>query len=296
MRDGRAQKTRRWRRHCVTPTGSRRGEHSSEPETAPEDAWRWTGEIDPFLGLSPCIRHLEIAATKVLDAGQPLLIYGETGTGKGVLARWFHQAGPRGGEAFVDVGCAGVDPEALAAELFGYEGRSIGGLSATKAGLFEIADRGFVFLDEVGEIPLPIQDRILRLLDERCACRDGGDTLHRTDVHLVMASHEDLDTLFARFRAELWERFLPLRIPPLRERPEDVPSLAVNLLSRLAAELPVTPTLSRDAVARLQAHSWPGNVRELKNVLERALLLGSSPELSAQDLHFDSFEPVVRQG
>lgn len=295
MRDGRALKTLRWRRHRACPTGSRRSERSGEPEAAP-DTRSFQEEIDPFLGTSPLIRHLEIAATKVLDAGQPLLIYGETGTGKGVLARWFHEEGPRGGEAFVDVGCAGVDPEALAAELFGYEGRSIGGLVATKAGLLEVADRGSVFLDEVGEMPFPIQDRILRLLEEGCAYRDGSDTLRPTDVQVVMATHEELDTLFSRFRAGLWERFLPLRIPPLRERPEDVPHLAASLVRQLAAGQPIAPTLSRDAVRRLQAHSWPGNVRELKNVLERALLLGGSPEVSTQDLHFDSFEPVLQRG
>jgi DNA-binding NtrC family response regulator len=231
------------------------------------------------------IRDLEIAAKKLLATGQPLLIHGETGTGKGVMARWFHQHSPRRDKACIDIGCAGLDPGALVAELFGYE--QAAGL--TKAGLFELAHQGLVFLDEVGDLPPLVERRLCELLEEGSVCREGDPCRRPVDVRLVMATHGQLDRLVDGPRRALWGRFQALRLPSLRKRPEDIPYLAAILLRRLK-KAEDAPKLSSAAIRRLCRHPWPGNIRELKNVLERSLLLGGSTEISPQDLLFDIFE------
>jgi transcriptional regulator with GAF, ATPase, and Fis domain len=227
----------------------------------------------------------------VLASDSPILIQGETGTGKGVLAAWLHANGPRADEPFVDLNCAGLTPQFLDTELFGHERGAFTGAVAAKAGLFELAHLGTLFLDEIGDVDAAVQPKLLKALEEQRFRRLGEVRDRVVDVRLIAASHMELAQLVAerKFRSDLYFRIntLPLRVPPLRERPEDVPALAQYLLEGIGADLG-KPGLSLTERARqaLQAHAWPGNVRELRNVLERAALLAGKPALDAGDLRF----------
>jgi DNA-binding NtrC family response regulator len=246
---------------------------------------------DPFLGVSPAIRRLAEEARRVLDSERPVLIQGETGTGKGVLARWLHDNGPRRQEPFVDLNCASLSRELLDSELFGHEPGAFTGASRSKLGLLDVADHGTLFLDEIGDMDVAVQPKLLKALEEQ-RFRRLGDTRDRSvDVRLIVATHQDLGVLIRaqKFREDLYFRIstLPLLVPPLRERREDIPVLARRLLDRFAAELGRGGVvLSEGALADLQAYRWPGNIRELRNVLERALLVGGRDELSAESLRF----------
>ena len=244
---------------------------------------------DPFLGTSPAIHTLEIQARRLAAADAPVLVIGETGAGKGVLARWLHRQGPRADEPFVDLNCAGLAPELLESELFGHEKGAFTGAVATKPGLLEVAHRGTVFLDEIGDVPSTVQPKLLKVLEEKRFRRLGAVDDRRVDIRLIAATHHDLVAMVSedRFRRDLYYRIagLPLLVPPLRERREDVPRLAERLLQEFGAEMGRAPaTLDAGAVAALTAHPWPGNIRELRNVLERALLLGDGPVLGQRDL------------
>ncbi len=253
-------------------------------------------EADPFLGTSEAIRALAEEARRVAATDSTVLIQGETGTGKGVLARWLHANGPRADEACVDLNCAGLSREFLEAELFGHQRGAFTGAVAAKAGLLEVADRGTVFLDEIGDMDLAVQPKLLKALEEKRFYRLGDVRERRVDVRLVAATHQDLQRLVQEglFRRDLFFRVstLPLRVPPLRERPEDVPLIARALLRRLVADCGRAPVeLTSAAASALAAHAWPGNVRELRNVLERALLATDQRELDRGALRFDSASP-----
>ncbi len=248
--------------------------------------------VDPFLGEADAIRRLEEEAHRVALADRPALVLGETGSGKGVLASWLHQNGPRADEPFVDVNCAGLSRELLDTELFGHERGAFTGAAATKVGLIEVAHHGTMFLDEIGDMEPEVQPKLLKVLEEKRLRRVGDVRDRRVDVRLVAATHQDLGALVQqkRFRSDLYFRIstLPLRIPPLRERRADVPLIAQHLLDGLASELGRgTIDLTRPAAEALQSYSWPGNVRELRNVLERAVLLKDRGPVGAEDLRFD---------
>jgi DNA-binding NtrC family response regulator len=243
---------------------------------------------DPFLGVSPAMKRLADLAERVAGSPLPALIVGETGSGKGVLARWLHDHGPRSDDAFVDLNCAGFSRELLDSELFGHEKGAFTGAVAAKQGLLEAADHGTLFLDEIGEMPADIQPKLLKVIEER-RFRRVGDTRERfADVRLISATHRDLPLLVqeGRFRDDLLHRIqtLPLRVPPLRERPEDVRLLARAILERMTRERGRRLEISPEAEALLVSWRWPGNVRELRNVLERAALLASGDRLDADDL------------
>jgi DNA-binding NtrC family response regulator len=249
-------------------------------------------DVDPFLGTSRAIRQLAADASKVLGSESPILIRGETGTGKGVLARWLHTHGPRSEEAFVDLNCAGLSQEFLETELFGHEKGAFTGAVTSKIGLLEVAHRGTVFLDEIGDLDLRIQPKLLKVLEEKWFRRLGDVRDRRVDIRLIAATHQDLSQLVQdkTFRSDLHFRIstLPLVVPPLREREEDMLILARFLLKTLAANLGRgTFTLAPDAEQALRTHPWPGNIRELRNVLERAVLLSDQQVLSRKDLRFD---------
>jgi DNA-binding NtrC family response regulator len=249
--------------------------------------------VDPFVGTSAGIRRLAEDARKVLDADSPILLRGETGTGKGILALWLHRSSPRGDETFVDVNCAGLSRDLLESELFGHEKGAFTGAVASKPGLLEVAHRGTVFLDEIGDTDLQVQGKLLKVLEEKRFRRVGDLRDRRVDIRLVAATHRDLGTLVreSRFRTDLYFRIstIVLVVPALRERPEDIPVLARQMLERLSADIRRRGVgLTADAEAALQAYAWPGNVRELRNVLERALLLSDRPVLAARDLRFES--------
>ncbi len=247
---------------------------------------------DPFLGGGAAIRELSEKARRVLESERPVLIQGETGSGKGVLAAWLHANGPRSEEVFLDLNCAGLTRELLETELFGHEKGAFTGAIASKTGLFETANGGTLFLDEIGDVDVQVQPKLLKVLEGGAFRRLGDVRDRRADVWLVAATHQDLSRLVEekQFRSDLYYRIstIPLRLPPLRERTEDLPSLAEHFLRRVAGEIGRRPpSLSAGALRRLRAHSWPGNIRELRNVLERAVLLTSAETLEADDLGFD---------
>jgi DNA-binding NtrC family response regulator len=253
---------------------------------------------DPFLGTSAGIRALYDEVRRVVNADSPILIQGETGSGKGVLSRWLHDHGPRADEAFVDVSGASFSKEFLESELFGHEKGAFTGAATAKPGLLEVAHRGTVFLDEIGDVDPQVQPKLLKVLEEK-RFRRLGDVRDRTvDIRLIAATHHDLKAAVAekRFRSDLYFRIssIPLMVPPLRQRTEDIPLLADHLLGTFAADLGRPGVrLSKDAVAALQAYPWPGNVRELRNVLERAVLLADSSELERRDLRFEMASPAT---
>ncbi|HSM91379.1 MAG TPA: sigma-54 dependent transcriptional regulator [Anaeromyxobacteraceae bacterium] len=244
---------------------------------------------DPFLGVSPGIRALAADARRVARADSPILITGETGTGKGVLAAWLHRASHRASEPMVSLNCAALSHALLESELFGHERGAFTGAISAKPGMLEVANRGTVFLDEIGDMDAAIQPRLLKVLEEQRFRRVGEVRDRVVDVRLVAATHQDLAARVAdgRFRSDLYFRVntIPLRLPPLRERVEDIPILADWMLDRLRVELGRPGlALSEEAHAALAGHPWPGNLRELRNVLERAVLLSESGRLQAADL------------
>lgn len=256
-------------------------------------------QADPFLGTSGAIRRLREEVENIVGTNRPILIEGETGTGKGVLAQWLHKRGPRSREAMVDLSCADFSRELLDSELFGHEKGSFTGAEEQKRGLLEVANRGTVFLDEIGDLDVAIQPKLLKALEEKRFRRVGSVVARSVDVHLITATNRDLRALVAegKFRNDLYFRIscLPLHLPPLRERPEDISLLAEFLLNQLKAELGhIKAILSEDAIAALKSYSWPGNVRELRNVLERAAIISKNSSISPQDLILQGETPVNR--
>ena len=248
--------------------------------------------IDPFIGESPKIKALAEQAKRVLATESPLLILGETGSGKGVLARWIHENSPRAEEAFVDLNCAGLTRELLETELFGHEKGAFTSATASKQGLFEVAHRGTMFLDEIGDVDLQIQPKLLKVLEDKRFRRLGDVRDRQVDVRLIAATHQDLGQLVRekRFRDDLYFRVstIPLAFPPLRERVDDIPTVAQYLLEKVAADLGRGEIrLDPESIRALQSYSWPGNIRELRNVIERAVLLSEQRTISIKDLQFD---------
>jgi len=253
--------------------------------------------LDPFLGESPVIKRLAEAAAKVANSQSPVLIQGETGTGKGVLATWLHESGPRGEEPFVDLNCAGLTREFLESELFGHEKGAFTGALTAKPGLLEVGHRGTVFLDEIGDIDPTVQPKLLKVLEDKKFRRMGDVRDRFVDVRLIAATHQDLRHLIETktFRGDLYFRIstVPLAIPPLRERRDDIPFVAQALLSRICSDMARPPAeLSSPALERLRSYYWPGNIRELRNVLERALLFTERNVLESADFSFESQSQV----
>jgi DNA-binding NtrC family response regulator len=247
---------------------------------------------DPFIGKSAGIQKLAEVAHKILNTNSPVLIQGATGSGKGVLARWLHQNGPRSERPFVDLNCAGLSKELLETELFGHEKGAFTGAVQNKVGLLEIGHKGTVFLDEIGDLDFKVQPKLLKVLEEKSFRRLGDVRERLVDVRLIAATNRDLRELVRQktFRDDLYFRVsaISLSVPSLRERVEDIPILAKQLLDRVGADLGVHSTeISDEAMRYLQSYAWPGNIRELRNILERALLLGDQKVLTAKDLHFD---------
>jgi DNA-binding NtrC family response regulator len=233
---------------------------------------------NPFLGRSAAIQRLENEVEKIVTSDLPVLIEGETGSGKGVLAGWLHNNGPRSSEAFVDVNCAGLSKELLESELFGHEKGSFTGAVTAKPGLLESAHHGTTFLDEIGDMDLAIQPKLLKIVEEKTFRHVGGIRDKILDTRLIAATHCDLMRMVREktFRSDLYFRIntIPIRIPSLRSRPEDVPLLAQFFIERLRNDLGYANLdLSRSALSSLEGYKWPGNIRELRNVLERAALI-----------------------
>jgi DNA-binding NtrC family response regulator len=247
--------------------------------------------FDPFLGVSTAIQQLQEVAEKVAKAESPVLIQGETGSGKGVLAHWIHSSSTRSQAPYVDLNCAGLPRDLLETELFGHDKGAFTGAVQAKIGLFDAAHKGTLFLDEIGDIDLAVQPKMLKVLEEKRFRRLGDVKDRMVDVRLIAATHRDLAAMVRKgsFRDDLYFRIstLPVVIPPLRQRPEDIPLIARNLLSQLSTDMGRRVEITDPALQKLQEYQWPGNIRELRNVLERAVLLGSSSVLNEASVRFD---------
>jgi DNA-binding NtrC family response regulator len=254
--------------------------------------------LDPFTGTSAVIRALADDAQKIVGTDRPVLIQGETGTGKGILAQWLHRNSRRTQEPFVDLNCAGLSKDFLESELFGHERGAFTGAVQAKQGLFDLAHRGTLFLDEIGDVDLQVQPKLLKVLEEKRFRRLGDVKDRLANVRLIAATHHDMNGLVRsrRFREDLYFRIstIVLRLPAARERSEDIPVLARDILDRVSHEIGRPGiTLSDAAVRALQEYPWPGNIRELKNVLERSLLLSDRSEIRRSDLRFESSARVA---
>ena len=256
-----------------------------------------------LLGESPGIEAIRVRIKRLLARQQdarrlpPVLIEGETGTGKGLLARLIHRTGPRPDGPFVDVNCAAIPETLLEAEMFGFERGAFTDARRAKPGLLQTANRGTIFLDEVGLLSEGLQAKLLKVLEERTVRRLGSTRDEPIDVWILTATNEDLKAAIQgrRFREDLYHRLavLTLSLPPLRERGEDVLVLAEHYLGLACADYGVSAkTLSADAQAALRAYGWPGNVRELANLMERVALLSSDPVVTAETLGLTAVTPA----
>ena len=260
--------------------------------------------LSEIVGDSPGIRRLreqlEHLLKRAATAPRPpaILLRGETGTGKGLVARTMHRAGPRARSPFVDVNCAAIPDNLLEAELFGYERGAFTDARQSKPGLFQLAHRGMLFLDEIGTLSPALQAKLLKILEDGVVRRLGGTRAEPVDVWIVSATNEDLAEAQRerRFREDLYHRLavLSVELPPLRERGADIGLLAERFLARACADYGLAPkTFARDARAALTAYAWPGNVRELGNVIERVALLADEPVVTAAMLALPPSRPVV---
>lgn len=240
-------------------------------------------------GESVKMREAIDVAKKSAASRSTVLLLGESGTGKEVFARAIHQWSDRRGEPFVAINCVGLGKELLESELFGHEKGAFTGAHQLKKGKMELAHGGTVFLDEVGDISAELQTKLLRFLQEREFERVGGTQPIPVDVRVIAATNRDLSRAIkdGRFREDLYYRLnvIPISLPPLRERIEDIPALAQFFLKRFSAETKkIFSGINKEAEGRLLAYGWPGNVRELANVIERAVVLGQGPEITDDDL------------
>ena len=237
-----------------------------------------------LIGRSKAFQQMLELVARVGSSDASVLLLGESGTGKELVARAVHEASPRSSSPLVVVDCASLTETLFESELFGHERGAFTGATVTKSGLVESASGGTLFFDEIGDIPLPMQVKLLRLLESGTYRRVGSTELRRTDVRIVSATHRDLQSMIGegRFREDLYYRLstFPIRLPTLRERADDIPLLAAALLERVAPTRRLT--LSREALLNLCGESFPGNVRELRNVLERAALLCDGPVIQRE--------------
>jgi two-component system, NtrC family, nitrogen regulation response regulator NtrX len=253
---------------------------------------RLRGEIESrheIVGRGFALRQVLDRVEKVAPTDARVLVTGENGTGKELVARAIHRLSPRAERAFVEVNCAAIPAELIESELFGHMKGSFTGAHEDRAGKFELADGGTLFLDEIGDMSLQAQAKVLRALQEGIVTRVGGAKPIRVDVRVLAATNKELDEEIreGRFREDLYYRLnvIPLHVPPLRERREDIPMLVRHFVESYAREANLRPRPFSDAaLERLQQMDWPGNVRELRNTVERLLILAPGPAVAAEDV------------
>ena len=248
-------------------------------------------DFGQIVGQSAALHEVLAKVEQVAPTSSTVLLRGETGTGKELVAHAIHINSQRGEKPFVRVNCAALAPGVLESELFGHEKGAFTGAVARRAGRFELADAGTLFLDEVGDLPMEVQIKLLRALQEREFERVGGSETIRVDVRVISATNRDLEQMIdsGHFREDLYYRLnvFPIHLPALRERPEDLPALVDHFIGKFARNtnrrvLGTTP----EALERLRAYTWPGNVRELENIIERAMILVKGERVEASDLDF----------
>jgi len=247
------------------------------------------GRLGELVGISPKMQTLFQLIRRVAKSDATVLIQGESGTGKELIASTVHGLGPRRNGPLIKVNCAALPEGLLESELFGHEKGSFTGAIREKPGRFELADKGTIFLDEVGEVSPAVQVKLLRVLQERAFERVGGTRTIRVDVRIIAATNRDLQKALqeGRFRDDLFYRLnvIPITVPPLRERKEDIPHLVAFIVQRLATKGGWPPPTVRPAAMRcLLAYDWPGNIRELENVLEFALTQSGGRTIQPADL------------
>jgi formate hydrogenlyase transcriptional activator len=253
-----------------------------------------TGELgfDGIVGRSNALRTVLHEIKTVAPTGSTVLIYGETGTGKELIARAIHELSPRRTSAFVKLNCAAIPTGLLESELFGHEKGAFTGAIAQRVGRFEVANHGTAFLDEIGEIPLELQPKLLRVLQEREFERLGSTRTLHTDARLIAATNRNLAAMVEqqKFRSDLFYRLnvFPVRVPPLRERREDIPFLVLHFVRQFAGRMKRSyEGVFTETMRALCEYDWPGNIRELQNLIERAVILSPGPVLRVpvRDLH-----------
>jgi DNA-binding NtrC family response regulator len=250
-------------------------------------------QFDNIVGHSAAMREIFQTVVRVAPTRTTVLLAGESGVGKDMIARAIHQHSPRKSGPFVKINCTALPENLMESELFGYEKGAFTGANASKPGKFEQADKGTVFLDEIGDVPTNIQVKLLRVLQEREFERLGSNVTRSVDVRVVAATNADLRAALeqGRFREDLYYRLnvVPINVPPLRERKEDIPFLAMHFVNKLAKDLssPIEQ-ISPAAMDRLLIYTWPGNVRELENTIERSMVLANGNVLEPADIRIEN--------
>ncbi|MEG9439015.1 sigma 54-interacting transcriptional regulator [Edaphobacter sp. HDX4] len=268
-----------------------------------EDEIRTNANFEEIIGQSDALRRTLMDVETVAPTDSTVLIYGETGTGKELIARAIHNLSPRRGKTFVKLNCAAIPTGLLESELFGHEKGAFTGAVAQRIGRMELANHGTLFLDEVGEISLELQPKLLRVLQERELERLGSSRTFQTDVRLVAATNRDLAAMVEdqKFRSDLFFRLnvFPIRVPPLRERQEDIPLLVRHFSEEYARRMnKKIETIPSETMRILCRYSWPGNIRELQNVIERAVILsqGSTLNVPVGELTPDAHAALPAKG
>jgi sigma-54 specific flagellar transcriptional regulator A len=247
-----------------------------------------TRECQPLIGNSNAIERINLMIDQVADTNATVLILGDAGTGKEVIARNIHAQSARSARPFVPLNCGASSAEMLESELFGHETDSLAGATGPRQGRFELAEGGVLFLDEVGDMPITVQVKLLRVLQERCYQKVGGSESIKTDVRVIAATHHRLEELIGegRFREDLYYRLnvFPIEVPPLSQRKDDVPLLIQEMITRIEHENRGSVRLSKKATGMLQQYDWPGNVRELANLIERLAIQFPHGVVDSKDL------------
>lgn len=250
-----------------------------------------------IVGTSPQLLQAISELERVSNSTASVLLLGESGTGKELFARALHLASPRQDKPFIKINCAAIPDTLFESELFGYERGAFTGANNARAGWFEQADGGTIFLDEIGELPLSMQTKLLRTLQEGTITRLGGKRELKVDVRLVAATNRDLAIEVSQglFRQDLYYRLnvIPIHLPTLASRRSDIPALALQFLNRINQANQRNVSFDASAMERLQQHSWPGNIRELSNLIERMVLLADQPVLDSSDI--ERFLPIVHE-
>jgi formate hydrogenlyase transcriptional activator len=267
-----------------------------------EDEIRSEMNFAQIVGKSAPLRRVLKQVETVAPTDSTVLIYGDTGTGKELIARAIHDFSPRSSKPFVKLNCAAIPTGLLESELFGHEKGAFTGAIAQRIGRFEVANGGTIFLDEIGEVPLELQTKLLRVLQEREFERLGSSRTLRTDARLIAATNRDLEAMVSeqKFRSDLFFRLnvFPVHVPPLRERQGDIPLLVRHFTQqfsrRMSRVIETIPSAAMDALCR---YHWPGNIRELQNVIERAVIISTGPVLSVDvtDLKFPKAGPPAEK-